>query len=84
MSSLEYQIATGDPEYITGYVPKVVNYSDATYSYTCLGKPGTSITDAKWQVFRTKLSNNNIEHVDYGRFSQVATSLAVVAAMTYV
>jgi hypothetical protein len=81
--SLEDSYLQGATQPVTGYVPKLVNYSDATYKYTCLAKPGTSLTAAKWMVFRTEISTGNITHADSGRFTQVATNVSLVAALSY-
>jgi hypothetical protein len=74
----------GQTIFVSGFAPKVVNYSDATYSYTCLAQPFTLINASKWAVFRTETSTGNVTHAaGYLSFSSPATSLAVVAALTY-
>lgn len=85
----ENNFGHGEAQFVTGDVPKVKNYIDATYNYTCIAQPGTSLTDAKWRIFRTRIATvgentaGDITHVDNSRFSQLATSTAVVAALTY-
>lgn len=74
----------GQTIFVSGFAPKVKNYSDATYTYTCLAQPFTALTAAKWAVFRTQISNGDITHASgYLSFNNVATSLAIVAALTY-
>jgi len=58
-------------------------YSDATYDYYCLAIPGSALTSAVWQVIRMD-SDGSITHADSNEyFDNLATSLVVVAALTF-
>jgi hypothetical protein len=58
-------------------------YSDTTYDYVCKSIPGTALATASWQVKRID-SDGSIEFADGNEhFDNVATSLAIVAALSY-
>lgn len=58
-------------------------YSNATYTFMCLAVPGSTLSDSVWQVTRID-SDGSVEHADSDEmFNNVATSLAVVNALTY-
>lgn len=74
----------GQTIHVSGYIPKIVNYSNATYIFTCLAKPGTGLTEAKWRIFREEISTGNITHASgYENFSNVATDLSTVNGLSY-
>lgn len=58
-------------------------YSDANYDYFCLAPAGSALSSALWQVIRID-SDGSIQHADGNElFDNVATSLAVVAALSF-
>ena len=67
------------------YILKV--YKDDDYYYFCEALPTAALTDASWRIERVDITGDNIgssRWVDQNtRFDNVATSLAVVAALDY-
>lgn len=68
---------------VAGFSPALMPYADASYDYTCVANPGTGLTESKWKVFRTDKTSGRIMHANGGLFTCVATSVTVVAALTY-
>lgn len=59
-------------------------YQDGTYIYVCTASPGSTLTDPVWQIKRLNTTDIAIEWADGDKnYDNVATSLAVVAALTY-
>jgi len=65
---------------------KVEVYSSTagtSYDYVCLSTPGATLTDSEWQVIRVD-GSGNLDHADGNEyFDNVATSLAVVQALSF-
>lgn len=58
-------------------------YSDATFDYVCRAAPGVALTTASWQVLRIRADGTKEFADGDSFFDNVATSLAVVAALTF-
>jgi hypothetical protein len=82
--SLEDSYLQGSVQPTAKYSAKKKFYSDTSYDYVCYAKPGTALTASKWMVVRFDKSTDDVTHADYGRFTQPATNVSVVAALSYV
>lgn len=70
-------------EFITASLA-LMPYTDATYDYVCEAPPGNPLATAYWRVKRTHKTSGRVEWVDgNGNFDNLATSLVVVAALSY-
>ena len=76
--------SSGEPKHVEGMLSGYVRYSDSTYVYHCEAKPRTSLTAAKWRITRVTTSTARREFTaNYENWSDVATSVGVVAALSY-
>ncbi len=62
-----------------------ITYDDtSTYEYFCFATAGSVLTKPHWKIFRLTKANNRVEWCDGNdNFDNVATSLAVVEALSY-
>ncbi len=76
---------TGTAAHVTdGALASGPIYQDATYKYFGDAVPGTALTAATWRVSRMRISDSYVQWADgNGNFDNVYTSLAVVAALTF-
>jgi len=61
----------------------MVKYSGSGYTYLCEAAPGTARSTAAWRVCRITDASGDCVYAAAGLFAHAATSLAVVAALTY-
>lgn len=58
-------------------------YNDGTYDYICKAAPGSAAASAVWQIRRIDSSGNTLFADGDANFDNLATSQAVVSALTY-
>ena len=63
----------------------VVVYEDGNYAYICRASEGTSVSAASWQVKKIDMSSGVVLKYADGNdsYDNLATSLAVVSALSY-
>lgn len=62
----------------------VLHYDDtSTYDYYCYATPGTAASTAAWWVVRVAKDGSSVAHALQPGYQHAATSLVVVAALTY-
>ena len=59
------------------------SYTGGDYTYWCEALPLSALSDSVWHVVRKNDSAGQILHADTGGFTNKATDLSTVAALTY-
>ncbi len=62
---------------------KIKIYKDATYTYICKARSGTSLSTANWQIARYD-SDGSCDHADGDlKFDNLATDLSTVQGLSF-
>lgn len=61
----------------------LVVYAGSGFTYYCSALPGTARSGSTWQVYRKTDATGDFVYAGSGLFAHAATSLAVVAALSY-
>ena len=71
------------PAHVTDPSLTMIKYTGSGYTYICEAAIGTARSTAGWRVLRITDATGDIVYAGTGLFAHAATSLAVVAELTY-